>query len=77
MWTRIVDTRVTDESVLSFTYEHYDTTLATFPGYDGYVSTRQGNTSLTLSLSAYTPLTLTLTIHRCWRTPHACAQSWW
>lgn len=73
MWTRIVDTRVTDESVLSFTYEHYDTTLATFPGYDGYVSTRQGNTShCQHTLHSHSRLHT-----RCWRTPHACAQSWW
>ena len=59
VWTRIVDTRVTDESVLSFTYEHYDAALATFPGYDGYVSTHHGTyprTQHTYTHNTYTAL---------------------
>ena len=38
VWSRLLDTRVTDESVIAFTFEKYDRTLATFPGYDHFLS---------------------------------------
>lgn len=38
VWSRLLDTRVTDESVIAFSFEKYDRTLATFPGYDHFLS---------------------------------------